>query len=149
MANSCNVFIPATNRTIVPWTVINVEPSINFEELFIQITSGVFTTILMSLELSSLVLDSVYIGQDKATANSTVDSKTNVISVCSLFGWHVKFVVTVYEVGESSGSDTVNVSVNVRNAFTVMMKLSVVSVHLHYQNQFQNITKKTSCIMTC
>ena len=67
-------------------------------------------------------MDSVYIRQDKATANSTVDSKINAISVCSLFGWYVKFVVTVYEVGESSGSDTVNVSVNVRNAFTAMME---------------------------
>ena len=119
MANYCNVFIRATNRTIVPF---NVKPSIHFKELFIQIKSGVFSTISMSSELSSLVLDSVYIRQDKATANSTVDSKINAISVCSLFGWYVKFVVTVYEVGESSGSDTVNVSVNVRNAFTAMME---------------------------
>ena len=53
MANYYNVFIHA------PWTVINVEPSINFDELFIQIKSGVFLTISTSLELSSSVLDSV------------------------------------------------------------------------------------------
>jgi len=98
----CDVFVCATNRTIVPWTVINVEPSINFVGLFIQIKSGEFSTISMSLELSSSVLDSVYIGQDKSTANSTVDSKINIISVCSLFGWHIKFVVSLHEVGESS-----------------------------------------------
>ena len=78
----------------------------------------VFSTISTSLELSSLVLDSVYIRQDKAPAKSTVDSKINVRSVSSLFGWHVKFVVSVHEVGKSSGSDTVNF----RNAFTVMME---------------------------
>ena len=120
MANYCNVFVRTTNRTIVAWTVINVEPAINFEELFTQIKSGVFSTIPASLELSSSVLDSVYIGKDKSTANSTVDRKINVISVCSLFGWHIKFVVSVPEVGESSSNDTV---LTVQNAFTVMMEV--------------------------
>ena len=107
MANYCNVFVRTANRTIVAWTVINVEPAINFEELFTQIKSGVFSTIPASLELSSSVLDSVYIGKNKSTANSTVDRKINVISVCSLFGLHIKFVVSVPEVGESSSNDTV------------------------------------------
>ena len=52
IANHCNVFICITNQTIVPWTVINVEPSINFEELLVQIKSGAFSTISASLELS-------------------------------------------------------------------------------------------------
>ena len=34
--NHCNVLICITNQTIIPWTVINVEPSINFEELLVQ-----------------------------------------------------------------------------------------------------------------
>ena len=93
MANYCNVFVRTSNRTIVAWTVINVEPAINFGELFTLIKSGVFSTIPTLLELLSSVLDSVYIGQDKCTTNSTVDHKINVISVCSLFGWHIKFVV--------------------------------------------------------
>ena len=31
IANHCNVLICTTNQTIVPWTVINVELSINFK----------------------------------------------------------------------------------------------------------------------
>ena len=76
IANHCNVLIYTTNQTIVPWTVMNVEPSINFEELLVQIKSGVFSTISASFEgLSSSILDSVYIWQDKSTDNSTVYSK--------------------------------------------------------------------------
>ena len=67
MANYCNVFIRTTNRTIVPWTVINVEPSLNFQELFIQIKSGAFSIISALLELLSSVLDSVYIHMKSLT----------------------------------------------------------------------------------
>ena len=66
------LFVLYTNQTIVPWTVINVEPSINFEELLVQIKSGAFSIISASLELSSSILDSVYIWQDKSTDNLTV-----------------------------------------------------------------------------
>ena len=37
MANYCNVFVCAINRTIVPWTVVTVEPSMSFEDVFIEI----------------------------------------------------------------------------------------------------------------
>ena len=94
MANYYNVFVRATNRTIVPWTVVTVELSMSFKDLFIQIKSGIFSTISTSLELSSSMLNAVYIGQDKSTANSLVDGKVNILSVCTLFGWHVRFVVT-------------------------------------------------------
>ena len=76
IANHCNILICTINQTIVPWTVINVEPSINFEELLVQIKPGVFSTISALLELSSSILDSVYIRQDKSTDNSTVYSMT-------------------------------------------------------------------------
>ena len=55
------------------------------------------STILTSLELSLLILNSVYIGQAKSTANSVVDGKVNIVSVYTLIGWHVKFVVSVPE----------------------------------------------------
>ena len=74
--NHCNVLICTTDQTIVPWTVINVESSINFEELLVQIKSGAFSA---SLELSSSILDSVYIWQDKSTDNSTVYSKNYIL----------------------------------------------------------------------
>ena len=58
--NHCNVLICTTNQIIVPWTVINVEASINFEKLLVQIKSGTFSTISALLELSSSILDSGY-----------------------------------------------------------------------------------------
>ena len=64
--NHCYFFC-TTNQTIVPWTVIKVEPSINFEELLVKIKSGAFSIISASLELSSSIFDSVYIWQDKST----------------------------------------------------------------------------------
>ena len=60
-------------------SVINVESSINFEELLVQIKSGAFSTISASLELSSSILGSVYIWQDKSTDNSTVYSKNYIL----------------------------------------------------------------------
>ena len=72
IANHCNDLIRTKNQTIVPWIVINVKTSINFEELLVQIKSVVFSAILASLELSTSILDSVYIWQDKPTDNSTV-----------------------------------------------------------------------------
>ena len=57
--NHCNVLICTyTNQTVVPWTVINVETSINFEKLLVQMNSGAFSTISASLELSLSILDS-------------------------------------------------------------------------------------------
>ena len=50
-----------------------------FEELLVQIKSGAFSTISASLELSSSILDSVYIWQDKSTDNSTVYSKNYIL----------------------------------------------------------------------
>ena len=40
----------------------------------------------------------------------------NVISVCSVFGWHIKFIVSVPEQGESSSHDVL------KNAFSIMME---------------------------
>ena len=53
---------------------MDCHPLINFEELLVQIKSGAFSTISALLELSSSILDSVYIWQDKSTDNSTVYS---------------------------------------------------------------------------
>ena len=72
-------YLYTRNQTIVPWTVINVEPSINFEELLVQIKSGAFSTISAFLELLPSILDSVYIWQDKSTDNSTVCSKNYIL----------------------------------------------------------------------
>ena len=116
MANYCNVIVRSANRTIVPWTVVIVEPSSNFENLFSQIKSGKFSNISTSLELSLSSLDSVYIGKDCSTANSSVDKTVNIVSVCVLFGWHIKFVVSVLEQGESSSQPVI------RNAFSIMME---------------------------
>ena len=79
IVNHHNVLICTTNQTIVPWIVINVKPLINFKELLVQIKSGAFSTISALLELSSLILDSVYIWQDKSADNSTVYNKNYIL----------------------------------------------------------------------
>ena len=55
--SECSYDVCTTNQTIVLLTVINVKPSLNFEELLVQIKSGVFSAILASLELPSSILD--------------------------------------------------------------------------------------------
>ena len=81
----------------------------NFKELFTQIKSGSFSTILTLLELSSSVLDSVYIGQDTSTANLIVNSMVNVASVRTLFGWDIKFVVLMSESSAAVFKNALNV----------------------------------------
>ena len=116
MANYCNIVVLVANRTVVPWLVISVEPIVNFADCFLEIKSGKFLNISTSLELSASILQSVYIGQDKATANSIIEKTVNVVSVCSIFGWHVKFIVSVPEEGESSSQHVF------KNAFSIMME---------------------------
>ena len=72
MANYCNILVRETNRTIVPWSVISVVPTVNFAECFLEVKSGKFSNVSTSLELSSSILRSAFIGQDKTTANSAV-----------------------------------------------------------------------------
>ena len=116
MANYCNILVREANRTIVPWSVIPVEPTVNFSECFEEVKSGKFSNVITSVELSSCILRSAFIGQDKATANSAVEITVNVVSVCSVFGWHIKFIVSVPEQGESSSHDVL------KNAFSIMME---------------------------
>ena len=94
-----------TNRTIVPWSIISVESTVNFAECFLEVKSGKFSNVSTSLELLSSILRSAFMGHHKTTANSAVEIMVNVVSVCSVFGWHIKFVVSVPEQGESSSHD--------------------------------------------
>ena len=85
------VFVCATKRMMA---IVSVAPSRNY------LLIGAFSTILTLLKLSSLALNSVYIGLDKSAANSIVNSMVNRVSVCTLFGWHIKFAVLVHEVSD-------------------------------------------------
>jgi len=71
-----------------------------------------------------------------------VDSKLNIVSVCALFGWHVKFIVSVHKVGKSSSK-----TVTVQNLFYHDV-LSVVFVHQQFQNQFQSIIRIYNDLLT-
>ena len=62
-----------------------------FNEFRGFIYSRIFSTISPSLELSSLIMNAVYIEQDESSANSLVDGKVNILSVCTLFGWYFLF----------------------------------------------------------
>ena len=65
----------------------------------------VFKYVSTSLELLSSILCSAFIKQDKTTVNSAVEIMVNIVSACSVFGWHIKFIVLVPEQGESSSHD--------------------------------------------
>ena len=121
---SANVSSP--NKTIVPWSVISLDPSQNFGELLSQfqagqftiiITSnfgellsqfqaGQFTIIITSGDLSAAILesDSVSVGKDKSSL-SVVAKELNTVDVCSAFGLFVKFTVSLDEPGVSSTLD--------------------------------------------
>ena len=58
------VFVLHANQAIVPWTVINVKASINFEKLLVQIKSNNFSFII-----------NIGFWLDKSTDNSTVYRK--------------------------------------------------------------------------
>ena len=116
MVNYCNILVRETIRTIVPWSVISVEPTVNFTECFLEVKSGKLSNVSTSLELSSSILRSAFVEQDKTTANSTVELMVNIVSECSVFGWHIKFIVLVPEQGESCSHDVL------KNAFSIMME---------------------------
>ena len=44
MASFASVHVSAANKTIVSWSVISLDPSQNFEELFLSVQAGKYKT---------------------------------------------------------------------------------------------------------
>ena len=117
MASFASVHVSAPNRTLVPWSVVSLDPSQNFGELFESVQAGKYAIVKTSTELSAAILESngVRVGNDKSCL-SLVDKSLNTVEVCSVFGHYVKFTVSLNELGVSSSMDVS------KNAFEIMMQ---------------------------
>ena len=104
----------SANKTLVPWTIVTLDPVDRFVDLYQSIQVGKFSIVKTSSEISAASLESVWIGKDKAQL-SQVDKSLNVSEVCSSFGQFIKFVVLV-DTGEGTSSLSVT-----KNAFVMMM----------------------------
>ena len=58
MASFASVHVSAANKTIVPWSVISLDPSQNFGELFRSVQAGKYAIIKTSTDLTAAVLES-------------------------------------------------------------------------------------------
>ena len=106
MASFASVHVSSqssANKTIVPWSVISLDTSQNFGELYRSIQAGKYEIVRTSTDLAAAVLESngVSVGKDKSSL-SLVAKNLNTVAVCTAFGHYVKFTVTLKEPGVSS-----------------------------------------------
>ena len=94
MASYVSVYVASANKTLVPWTIVTLDPVDRFVDLYQSIQAGKFSIVKTSSEISDASLESVWIGKDK-TQLSQVDKSMNVSEVCLSFGQFIKFVVLV------------------------------------------------------
>ena len=114
-ASFASVHVSAANKTIVPWSVISLDPSQNFGELFWSVQAGKYAIVKTSTDLTAAVLESsgVSVGKDKSSL-SLIDKHLNTVDVCTAFGHFVKFTVILNKPGISSSLDVS------KNAFEIM-----------------------------
>ena len=58
MASFSSVHVSAANMTIVPWSVVSLDPSQNFEEVFRSVQAGKYAIVKTSSDLAAAVLES-------------------------------------------------------------------------------------------
>ena len=110
-----NLTVSSVNRSLVPWTVIQVETGLTFSELFAKLLAGSHPMIRVNEGMSGSSLEKVFVGQSKESI-SVVDKQLILDDVCKLFGQHIKFnVVQLISPVEISDPQPL------RNAFTVLM----------------------------
>ena len=112
-----NLTVLGAHRTHIPWTVVQVESDLTFATLFSKILAVAHRRLIVDEELSRSSLDMVYVGQTK-DGLSAVDEQLVIDDVCTVFGQHVKYIVTwsVREDAQSSCSST-----TLQNAFLVLI----------------------------
>ena len=89
-----NLTVPGAHRTHIPWSIVQVEPDLIFATLFLKILVGAHRCLIVDEELSRSSLDKVYVGQTK-DGLSAVDEQLVIDDVCTVFGQHVKYIVTL------------------------------------------------------
>ena len=114
MASFASITVASTDKTIIPWTVLSIDPSHNFNEFYRAIKAGRFAIIRTSPILSAADLESVYVGKDKLSSMSLVQKDLNVSDICLTFGCYVKFVVLEIHPNNHKSQPC-------KDAFTVMM----------------------------
>ena len=114
MASFASVQVRSGNATLVPWSVVCLDPSQTLEELFRLIKSGKFVIIKTSPELSLAVLQSVCVGKDRSS-QSLVQKELNAVDICTAFGLYIRFIVSLDE-PKTSAEDIS------RNAYEIMMQ---------------------------
>ena len=94
MASFASVHVSTANKTLVPWSVVLLDPSQNFGELFWSLQAGKYTIIKTSTELTAAILDSsgVSVGKDKSSL-FLVENYLNTADICTAFGHFIKFTV--------------------------------------------------------
>ena len=95
MASFASVLLSSANKTIVPWSVVSLDPSQNFGELFRSFQAGKYSIVKTSTELTAAVLESS--GVSVESSLSLVEKELNTVDVCSTFGHFVKFTVSLDE----------------------------------------------------
>ena len=69
MASFASVNVSTPDKTLVPWSIISLDPTQNFVELFRSLQAGKYAIVKTSTELSTAVLESdgVSVGKDKSS----------------------------------------------------------------------------------
>lgn len=114
MASFANVQVRSANATLVPWSVVCLDPSQTLKELFRSIKSGKFVIVKTSPELSLAVLQSVCVGKDRSS-QFLVQKELNAVAICTAFGLYIRFIVSLDEPVTSAEDIS-------RNAFAIMMQ---------------------------
>ena len=80
-----SVQVTSSNRCIVPWSVVTVDPSCSFDDLLGSLKAGKYSIVSPSEFLSRAIIENVSIGKDKQSM-SIVGKDMNVSDVCRSFG---------------------------------------------------------------
>ena len=87
-----SVQVVSSNRCIVPWSVVPVEPTSSFDHLLSSLKAGRYSVVSPSEFLSKVTLESVSVGKDKSSM-SVVGKDMNVSDVSRSFGSYVRLRV--------------------------------------------------------
>ena len=119
MASFASIHVCSANSTVVTWSVVSLDPSQNFGELFSSVQAGKYAVVKASPELSAATLESVYVGKDIKSSMSIVQRELNAVDVCNNFGSYIKFIVSIDQPGVTFTRNDIHVA---KNAFEIMMQ---------------------------
>jgi len=87
-----SVKVTSSNRCIVPWSVVMVDPSCSFDDLLGSLKAGKYSIVSPSEFLSRAIIEYVSVGKDQQSM-SIVGKDMNVCDVCRSFDSYVRLQV--------------------------------------------------------